>query len=259
VHADGAEGVGGLSLLVEMLEPVDEAAEDFPELAGDAGPGLGVHLADVCLLERAEQVLRQPRAEQARHHVADAGEPQRGSTSGQAPAGDQVDAEADHPADEADDRAGCGGDSVGHDQLVVPDDVRGARRDRAEEKPVHAEDRQGADVERHAGLAAEHHDPGDGDHRGPDQRAVDDDLPSRPTVDEHPGERPDQRVGDVQDGERGDRGARLGDQAGGEELAEVTLGKDILQVGPEGGPPAFRYSIVACGHVFSLIRLSAAP
>ena len=182
-----------------------------------------------------------------------------------------MDAEPEHGADEPADRAQGGRDGVRHHQLVLADDVRGARRDGGQEEPVHREHRQGADVERDAGLPGQHHEPGGGHHGRADQRAVDDDLPPRPAVDEDAGERADQRVREVEDGERVHRGGRVGealraeervggepgiehavpglaDQAAGEQLAEVPFGQDLAQFGAERRPPTAFFPAATVTH-----------
>ena len=248
MHADRAERVGGPAPLVE----VPEAGHQAPDHPAEIGRQPGRLRSGLLRLERSEQALVHPRAEQPGRQVAGAAEPEHGRAAGQAAAGDEVDAKADDAADESQDRAQGGDDGVRHHQLVVADDVRGSGRDGGEEEPVHRQHRQGADVERDPGLPGEHHEPGHGHHRRPDQRAVDDDLPPRPAVDEHARERADQRVREIEDGERVHRGDRVGealraeervggeprveyavpglaDQPAGEQLAEVPLGQHRAQ------------------------------
>ena len=105
------------------------------------------------------------------------------------------------PGDGGHDPADRRGHRVGHDELVIAHDVRQGRRQRGEKEAVHAQRRQRADVQRHAQFARSDQQGGDRHEGRPDERRDEQDLPPGPAVDEDPGERPDERIRQIKDGE----------------------------------------------------------
>ena len=211
------------------------------------------------LAHRAEQVAAHGRRDQAGRHVAAAPDQHGDAAPRSVLPVATFRPRATIAAQRGHDAAGGGRDRVGHDQLVLGYHVRQRRRQRGQEEPVHAQHEQDRDVQRGAAAARRHQRRGQHHEGRPDQRRPDQDLAPGPAVDEHPGERPDQRVRQVQGGEGRRAGRRagerrgveehvradpggddavtgLGDQPGGEQPPEVPLGQDDPQVAQERGP-----------------------
>jgi hypothetical protein len=206
---------------------------------------------------RPEQVTAHGHTDGARDQVASAAG-QQGHRRPALPApGDEMNREPGQAAEERDDRAGRRRNRVRHDQRVLAHHVREGCGQRGQEEPVDAQDHQHADVQGYPEPARGHQVSGQGHEGGPQHGRPDQDLPSRPAVDEYAGEGPDQRVRQIQDGEGGRSGTGVGkagrveehvraeaggkhaiaglrDQPGREQAAEVPLGQDGAQVGQEG-------------------------
>src|SRR5215470_8526469 len=103
VDAFRAERVRGLPPLVEVLQPVDQAAEYVLKVGGDARALRQQILAGG--RSRTEQVAPHPHSEESRGHVTGAREPHGRGRASQAAAGYQVDAQAYPAADEPEDGA----------------------------------------------------------------------------------------------------------------------------------------------------------
>jgi hypothetical protein len=215
------------------------------------------------LVVRPQQVPRDAHGHQPGAAIAESADQQRAGRADLAAARDQVHADSGDSADKGHDCPRGGRDRVRHDELVRADDVRQRRGQRRQEEPVNPQHQQGADIERQTQRPQRDERRGQHDEAEPQQRRPDQDLPPRPAVDEHPGERPHQGVGQVQDGKSHGGGrrvgearrveehvgaeagvedpvARLGDQPGSEQPAEVTLAQNGLQFSGEcrPGPPA---------------------
>jgi len=238
------------------LPDVLRAADEPPGHDGEVGqqPAAPLSLGQ---RGRPEQVAAHGHADGARDQVAcPAG--QQGHRRPALPApGDEMNREPGQAAEERDDRAGRRRHRVRHHQRVLAHYVREGGGQRGQEEPVDAQDRQHAYVQGYPEPARGHQVSGQGHEGGPQHGRPDQDLPSRPAVDEHAGERPDQRVWQVQDGEGGRGGTGVGeagrveehvraeagrehavaglrDQPGREQAAEVPLSQDGAQVSKEG-------------------------
>ena len=211
---------------------------------------------------RAELVLAHGHRDQARREVtAPAEENGDGGTPLGIP-GERVEAEGEDAAGRTHDPANGRGHRVGHDQRLLRYHVRQRGTQRGEEEPVHGEYREHAYVQGHTLVARHHQRGGQRDEHGADQRRPDQDLPSRPAVDEYAGERADQGVRQVQHRERG--GARRGagkrggieehvradprgddsvaclrHEPGREQPPETALGEDGAKIPDERRPPSW--------------------
>src|SRR5690606_3413282 len=169
---------------------------------------------------------------------------------------EEPDEEPENGSDDGRHRPERGGQRVGDEQLVARDDAWEAGGQRGEEEPVDAErdEREHVDRGGHPARADE-----DGEHEredDPDGVAEEQHLSAAPAVEERPGERPDDREGQEEDGEgRGDSTGRghvlraeeeegrqahlehpvpaLGDEPDREELAEAGVHDERAQVGQD--------------------------
>ena len=206
------------------------APRDIPGPGHQAGQHTGQLAAQPARLRLAravdgpEQIGGHGPGDQAGQHVAQPPDQQGDGRAALAAAGEHVHAEADDPADRGHDPARGRGHRVGHHQLVPGHHVRQRGRQRGQEEPVDPEHQQDADVQRYPELARGHQPGGERHEQRAQQRGPDQDLAARPAVDEHPGERADQRVGQVQHGERGRGRGRVGERGVVEEHVRAEAG-----------------------------------
>jgi hypothetical protein len=165
-----------------MTAAVDEALRDAADrlghtgfVAGDVGP---------------ELPPAEPQREQGRDEV-DGG---RRTENGEIGVGQQLHSRTGAAADEEGGRAGRRGDRVGHHQLVGVDNVRQSRGQPGEQEPVHPEGEQHSQVERETSVAKSNDCADDQHQDGAGDVGAEQDLPPRPPVEQHAGERPEHRV-----------------------------------------------------------------
>ncbi len=205
---------------------------------------------------RAKQILAHGRGDQACRQVTAARDKQGDRGAALGVAGGRVQAQGDDAADGSREAAEGRRHRVRHHELVFGDHVRQRRRKRRQEEPVHAENQQDGEVERRSVTAGRHDRRRQHHEDRTEQRRPDQDLASRPPVDEDPGKRPDHRVRQVQDRERRRPGRRarkgrrveehigtdpggedpvagLRDQPRGQEPPEARHGEDRAQVSDE--------------------------
>ena len=190
------------------LAPLGHVPGTGDQPAGDVAHGLPARAPHVV---RPELVRPEPAGQERRRAVAE----DRGQRDQRVPAvavaDDLPQQHRDPEADRGRDRAAGRAQRVAGDQLLRLDDVRLGGRLRGQEEPVDRGDQQRGRVERHALDPGRDLDRDDADqqaaqHVGPEQHP----LPP-PAVQQHAGERPDERVRQQQHGERaGDLGRVAG-------------------------------------------------
>ena len=100
-----------------------------------------------------------------------------------------------------------------------------------QEEPVHAQNQEYRHVQRRPPVAQRHERRGQRHEHRPEQGRPDQDLAPGPAVDEDPGERPDQRVRQVEDGEGRRPRRRARERGRVEEHVGADAGRDDAVTG----------------------------